>query len=46
MRVADMIVPESPNVLLVMPRLDPGIHVLTGFSKRDGRIKSGHDEHP
>ncbi len=30
---------------LVMPGLDPGIHVLASLSKKDvdGRVKPGHD---
>jgi hypothetical protein len=32
--------------LLVMPGLDPGIHVLRPYPKKgvDGRVKPGHDE--
>jgi hypothetical protein len=32
--------------MLVMPGLDPGIHVLTACGKEvvDGRVKPGHDE--
>jgi hypothetical protein len=35
----------TPAPFLVMPGLDPGIHVsFTAFKDVDGRIKSRHDD--
>jgi hypothetical protein len=34
----------TPNILLVMPGLVPGIHVFAEMKIVDGRNKPGHDE--